>query len=448
MNMQEAIAYLDNVPRFIPGTGPDHARYCLERLGNPQDSFSVIHVAGTNGKGSVCAFLSSILREAGQEVGLFTSPHLLSYNERFKINGKDTDDDAFLSAFCEVKDLAEELIKEGKNPPHHLSMIFLMGMVLFARKGLKWVVIETGLGGRMDATNALPHPAASVITSISLDHTKYLGDTVEAIAGEKAGIIKAGAPVIFDGSDPRSANVIRAAAETAGNKYSEVLPADIKLLSQSGEGIDFIYKSTSFHIPFVAQYQMMNASLALNTMDMLSDKLAISPKDMEADKKAGLSSCIWRGRMDRVLPGVIIDGAHNEDGIAAFVQTACQFQKDYDIYLLFAAVSDKNYPEMIRRILDKLSLRQVITTRVGGDREVPSERLAEIFREYGCGHVTACDDPARAFRDAVSLRDKRDAELKAQAAPGEPGCKKGAMLFCVGSLYLAATAMSTLKSER
>ena len=201
MNYEEAVAYIEETPKFTTKNKLEHTKECLRRLGSPEERFKVIHVAGTNGKGSTCAFLTSILREAGYSCGLFTSPHLVVINERFQINEKNIDDDTFLHAFEKVKKLADELVAEGSYHPTYFEFLFLIGMVIFADAGVDYVVLETGLGGKLDATTAVEHPLACVITSISFDHMQYLGNTITAIAGEKAGIIVPGVPVIYDGND-------------------------------------------------------------------------------------------------------------------------------------------------------------------------------------------------------------------------------------------------------
>ena len=197
MNYEEAVAYIEETPKFTTKNKLEHTKECLRRLGNPQKQFQVVHVAGTNGKGSTCAFLTSVFREAGYSCGLFTSPHLVVINERFQINEKNIDNDTFLRAFEKVKKLADELVAEGSYHPTYFEFLFLMGMVIFADANVDYVILETGLGGRLDATTAVEEPSACVITSISFDHMQYLGNTIEAIAGEKAGIIVPGVPVIY-----------------------------------------------------------------------------------------------------------------------------------------------------------------------------------------------------------------------------------------------------------
>lgn len=430
MNYEEAVAYIEETPKFTTKNKLSHTKECLKRLGNPEKKFRVIHVAGTNGKGSTCAFLTSIFREAGYSCGLFTSPHLVTINERFQINEKNIDDDTFLAAFLKVRALADELVAEGSYHPTYFEMLFLMGMVIFADAGVDYVMLETGLGGRLDATTAVEEPAACVITSISFDHMQYLGNTIREIAGEKAGIIVPGVPVIFDGNDPEAAKVIRDQAEKLGSPWFEVKREDAEIKGITSGGIDFsvkngYYGNTVFSIPFIARYQVMNASLVLKTVEVLKQQISI-PEDAV---KKGLLETRWQGRMETVLPGVIVDGAHNEDGVDKFVETAEHFQKEYPLTLLFSAVDDKDYTDMIRTILGRIRFRHVVVTQVGGYRKVPAEELAEIFRREGCPSAQAFEDTEAAFRAALSLK-------------GEDG-----MLFCVGSLYLVGEIKELLRKE-
>lgn len=419
MNYEEAVAYIEETPKFTTKNKLSHTKECLERLGNPEKKFKVIHVAGTNGKGSTCAFLTSIFREAGYSCGLFTSPHLVVINERFQINEKNIDNQAFMSAFEKVKALADELVAEGSYHPTYFEMLFLMGMVIFAEAGVDYVMLETGLGGRLDATTAVEDPAACVITSISFDHMQYLGNTIAEIAGEKAGIIVPGVPVIYDGNNPEAAKVIRKQAEALGSPYYEVKKENTEILRNTSAGIDFCmeneyYGNTAFSIPFIAGYQVMNAALALKTAEVIKNVVNL-PKDSVL---RGLRETRWQGRMETVLPGVIVDGAHNEDGVEKFVETAEHFQKDYPLTLLFSAVDDKDYTDMIRTVAGRIRFQHVIVTQVGGYRKVPAEQLADIFRKEGCLCAESCEDVESSFRRALEYRGKEG------------------MLFCVGSLYL------------
>jgi len=419
VNYTEAVDYIETIPKFTVKHPPEHTRELLSRLGNPQEGIKIIHVAGTNGKGSVCAYLNAMLLAGGKKTGLFTSPHLVRINERFQINGEDVSDEQFLNAFLKVEKAAKEYEAEGEGHPSYFETLFLMGMLIFKEAGVEYLVMETGLGGRLDATNVVEKPLACIITSISRDHTEYLGDTLEAIAGEKAGIIKAGVPVIYDASQPGPASVIAAKAKEMGSPAWPMEPSFYEMKTQSREGITFTFaypggEKAELAIPYVAKYQMMNASLAFYTMHILQDVHDI-PKNVLAE---GLSKIKWPCRMEMAAPGVIIDGAHNEDGIAQFVSTAGYFAKENEITILFTAVADKHYHEMIGEICEGIHPSHVVATQIDGSRVVPAEVLAEDFRKAGCTDVCAESEIGAAYEKALE--------------------KKGSgMLFCVGSLYLA-----------
>ena len=419
MNYTEAVDYIETIPKFTVKHPPEHTRELLSRLGNPQEGIKIIHVAGTNGKGSVCAYLNAMLLAGGKKTGLFTSPHLVRINERFQINGEDVSDEQFLDAFLKVEKAAKEYEAEGEGHPSYFETLFLMGMLIFKEAGVEYLVMETGLGGRLDATNVVEKPLACIITSISRDHTEYLGDTLEAIAGEKAGIIKAGVPVIYDASQPGPASVIAAKAKEMGSPAWPMEPSFYEMKTQSREGITFTFaypggEKAELAIPYVAKYQMMNASLAFYMMHILQDVHDI-PKNVLAE---GLSKIKWPCRMEMAAPGVIIDGAHNKDGIAQFVSTAGYFAKKNEITILFTAVADKHYHEMIGEICEGIHPSHVVATQIDGSRVVPAEVLAEDFRKAGCTDVCAEPEIGAAYEKAL-------------------GKKGSGMLFCVGSLYLA-----------
>lgn len=256
---------------------------------------------------------------------------------------------------------------------------------------------------------------------------QFLGNTVREIAGEKAGIIVPGVPVIYDGNDKDAAEVIAAKAKELGSPAYKVVQAGAKVLGNNKDGIDFsleddYYGDTRFHIPFIAWYQVMNASLALTTMEVLKDRIPVTMEQLQA----GIANTRWQGRMETILPGVIVDGAHNEDGVRRFVETAERFQKEYPLTLLFSAVNDKDYQDMIHTICSRIKFRKVVTTEVGGYREVPSAELAEIFCKEGCKDIGNSDNIEEAFH-------------MAHEAKGEDG-----MLFCVGSLYLVGEIKTLL----
>ena len=431
MTFKEACNYIEETPKFTRKHSLSHTEECLRRLGNPEKAFRVIHVAGTNGKGSTCAFLDSCLRQAGYRTGLFTSPHLTDIRERFMISGEMVSEETFLSAFERVRILSEEMEAEGEGHPAYFEMLFLMGMLIFKENGAEIVVLETGLGGRLDATTAVRNPAACVITSISRDHMQYLGDTVEEIAGEKAGIIAPGVPVIFDASDERAASVIRKRAEELHSPAYAVRPDEICISKKGLQGIAFLYGNdydghNSYNITSFAEYQVMNACLAIRTLRVLAD-LSGEIRVPYRQIWKGILETRWPGRMEMVFPGVIVDGAHNEDGVQKFLETAESFREENTtVGLLFSAVNDKDYKSMISRIAERLAPDWCVTTEVGGSRQVPAEELAALLASAGVKDAEAVRDPREAFRIAFS---KKPAE---------------GVLFCAGSLYLAGIIKDTV----
>ena len=430
MTYQEAVAYIDETPKFTKKNTLDHTRAFLKRLGDPQEKMKILHVAGTNGKGSVCSFLASMLKAGGKRTGLFTSPHLVKINERFVVDEKDVSDEEFLEAFHTVMDCVEEMKEEGYPHPTYFELLFLIGMKLFERAGVEYLVLETGLGGRLDATNSVAHPLVSVITSISLDHTEYLGDTVAAIAGEKAGIIKEGVPVVYDASCPESAEVIRRRAEELHAPAYPVTPKMYKISKTTKKHIDFsidsgYYDDIRLSISSVAEYQVKNAAEAVTAIRVIDREGAFTDEVI----RKGVEEMRWQGRMETVLPGVIIDGAHNEAGVEEFVKTARRLEADYPVTLLFAAVGDKDYRHMIETICRELRLERVIVTEVGGYRSVDVKVPEELFRQFGAKKITAIPDVEEAFDEA--LREQGDG-----------------ILFCVGSLYLVGNIKSILETRR
>lgn len=429
MNYQEAVDYIEEIPKFTTKNPPEHTRELLKRLGSPQKDFKIIHVAGTNGKGSVCAYLNAMLMEGGYRCGLFTSPHLVCINERYKINNQDISDEEFLHAFLKVKTVVDAFTGEGWEHPSYFETLFLMGMLLFQEKKVQYAILETGLGGRLDATNVIEQPLACIITSISLEHTEYLGDTVAEIASEKAGIIKPGVPVIYDGHNPEAAAVIAARAKELGCRSYMLEDSMYELLTNTREGITFRFSYLEqepqiLRIPYIAAYQMMNASLAYFTMCRLEKEHGISREKLIQ----GIAATRWEGRMETVLPGVIVDGAHNEDGVARFVETACHFRKENKIGILFSAVSDKKHKSMIQMICEQIQPQYVVVTSVGGYRGVSTQELAEEFVSCGCENAVGEPDVESAFEKACALRGD-------------------GMLFCVGSLYLVGEIKALIRGK-
>lgn len=418
MNYTEAVEYVLSVPKFTKKNKLENTIELMERLGRPERGRKIIHVAGTNGKGSVCAFLSSILDKADKRVGLFTSPHLVKINERFQINNVPISDDAFLRAYRQVWTVIEEMQKDGFFHPTYFEILFAVAMVAFKEAGVEYVVLETGLGGRLDATNIVEKPLAVIITSISLDHTEILGDTIAEIAFEKAGIIKEGVPVIYDARNTEAAEVIEKRAKELHAQTFPFYEKMYEILVNTDKSIDFslncsYYENVRVTVPYIAPYQVVNSSLAMLAMKVIDEKQEISL----AAIVDGIAFTTWAGRMETVMPGVILDGAHNAAGVEEFVKTLGRVDSRRRVVLLFSAVVEKNYESMIESICNSAKLDEVIVTEIQGDRIVPAGRLKDIFERYTKAAVTEVPDIREAFAQALQKR-------------------QDGLLFCVGSLYL------------
>lgn len=430
MTYKEAEAYINSVPKFTSKNKPENTMELIRRLGHPERHMKVIHVAGTNGKGSVCAFLSSMLTEGGKRTGLFTSPHLVKINERFQINNEPVSDEIFLDAYERVMKLVEEMQKDGFYHPAYFELLFAVGMVIFEKAQVEYLILETGLGGRLDATNIVEKPVVTVITSISLDHTEILGDTIEEIAGEKAGIIKQGIPIVYDGREKRAEKVILQKAEEENAKAVPLYEEKLSIQGSTDHSVDYLFDESFYQghvitVPYLAPYQVRNSALALLAMEEIDPQHEIG---LETRLQA-IRDTRWQGRMETVLPGVIVDGAHNEDGVHEFVRTLRQVGSSRRIVMLFSAVVEKNYEEMVHTICDTGCIQEVVVTEIHGSRIVPAEELAAVFRKFTSVPVTAISSIEEAFDTAME--------------------KKGdGLLFCVGSLYLVGEVKKVIEEKK
>ncbi len=370
---EEAVDYLYQVPKFTAKNRPEDTKEFLKLLGNPDQKMKIIHVAGTNGKGSVCAYIQGILEEAGFTCAVFTSPHLVDIRERFSINRQMVSKEAFLQAFGKVyKMIGDSRLRDGYHPSF-FEYLFFMAMILFQKENgeceTDYVILETGLGGRLDATNSIATKEISVITEIGLDHMEYLGDTREKIAAEKAGIIARGAPVVFSKDSTEVTKVIQKKAKEQQSPCFSLSKKDYVLLNFKNKIIDFSYHSRYYgyvrlclHTP--AHYQMQNAALAALTAEVLLGKEKLTEEMLAA----GIAKVQWAGGMEEVLPGIYLDGAHNEDGIRAFLGSVAQDQCEGERFLIFSVVSDKQYEKMMTLIFESGLFEHIIFTKIDNSR--------------------------------------------------------------------------------
>ena len=437
--MMQAEEYLEKIPMW---TREKHSltdiRAFLHEMGDPDRKLSIIHVAGTNGKGSVCAFLTSLYRNAGFRTGTFISPHLVTVRERFLLNNEMVSPGKLQAAFETVLETVNIMKEKGYSHPSYFEFLFYMAMALFADETPELVILETGLGGRLDATNVVENPLACVITSISLDHIMYLGDTIEAVAGEKAGIIKRQVPVIYDDTVPEASEVIRERAVQMASKAYPVGKEDFSILETKDQGLSIRAEGEAaqafaaagplvLEIPFEAPYQAENAMLAVKTAVVLGQRER-GFRLTEAQITEGIRTARWAGRMERAGENLYLDGAHNPGGIKAFIQAAASMaaRQKKKAYLLFGAVSDKDYRAMARLLCEGISWAGIGVVHIDSSRSMDTEVLAEAFSQAYKGPVRAFETAGEALR-----------EMKKQAGDE--------LLFCAGSLYLIGELKVQLK---
>ena len=439
ITMQEAWDQIEAIPGYArKKSSLLKVREFLGLLGEPDREFQVIHVAGTNGKGSVCAFLTSMIREAKIPCGTFVSPHLVDIRERFLINGEIVPEPDFIRAFLEVQHACRIWEKRGEPHPTYFEFLFYMGLCIFRNAGVRVLVLETGMGGTYDVTNVVEDPLVSVITSISIDHTAFLGSTIPEIAAHKAGIIKSRRPVVYDDSSPEAAAVIFAKAKEMKSEGFPVTPDEVRRgirtrLVKSPDPVDpgaagyqnmsFSYRGgeTLFEIPFAAPYQLMNAALAIRALEVSG--LPVTP----GQAAAGIKKAKWPARMEEISSGVYLDGAHNEDGIRAFLDAACrlkELRKPDHVRILFAVSADKDHHRMLGEIAERLKPDLWILSKMESHRTLSIKDLEaeaeELRAEYG--EKTECRvsrDVKHAVKELLDLHGERDLSLIA------------------GSLYLA-----------
>ncbi len=416
---EQSVDYLYQVPRFTSKNTMEDTKKFLRELGNPDRKLRIIHVAGTNGKGSVCAYMRSILEAAGKKVAVFTSPHLVDIRERFVIAGKMPEKDRFLEVFLNIYErLNWAELEAGRGyHPTFFEYLFFMAIILFAEEKTDYCILETGLGGRLDATNSVSKKELCVITRISLDHVEYLGDTVAEIAGEKAEILAKGAPLVYCDGDPEASAVFEEKAFSLGVKTYPVSKTHYTNLKFNNKTIDFSLQyrydeSVRFTIATIAPYQVENASLAVRAVEVLDERQEISTEHV----REGLLRCFWAGRMEEVLPEVYVDGAHNEDGVRAFLEAVaadgCGARK-----LLFSVVSDKDYESMLERLVKSGLFREIAIARMKGSRAASLACLEEIMRRYPGRAYTLYEDVGTALHELVTGRN-------------------GMRIYIAGSLYL------------
>lgn len=394
---EEALNWIHARLRLGIKPGLKRMEWMMERLNHPERKLKTIHIGGTNGKGSTVTFLRCILEEAGYKVGTFTSPFFEQFNERISVNGKPVSDQDMLELTNVIKPLADELEETDLGGPTEFEVITAMSLYYFAKQNPVDVVLyEVGLGGRFDSTNII-HPLLSIITSIGLDHVNILGDTYEEIAFEKAGIIKSGTPILTAVKQPEALGAIEAKAqELTAPLYhlgQEFSISNHQTLTK-GEEFTFtsFYKTSSqLQISMLGKHQTENASLAVMAAQLLSMFYSFLIEDSHI--REGLKRAYWPGRMELISeqPTIIMDGAHNEEGIEALVRELQERYEDKNICILFTALSDKKLDKMIQRldeVADKITFTEFDFPRASTAKDLfdlshsKNKHVAENWEEF------------------------------------------------------------------
>ena len=395
MDYQEALAYISGTAFFGSKPGLERIAALLEKLGDPQKQLRFVHIAGTNGKGSCAAMTASILKAAGYKTGLYTSPYLYRFNERMQIGGKQIPDDTLAQLVARVKPIAEAM----DDHPTEFELMTAVAMLWYAEERCDVVVLEVGLGGRFDATNIIDAPEAAVIMNIGLDHTAVLGETVEQIAFEKAGILKPGTEAVLFEQPENVTAVIRARCEELGvplhvADFSQIVSEFDSLYGQS-----FTYRGEPYALPLLGRHQLKNAATVLELVEVLRRK---GWKLEQSDVEHGLYAVSWPGRFELLSddPLFVVDGGHNPQCAQTVAENLLHYFPDKRRILLLGILRDKDVAGLTD-ILDPAADEYLCITP-DSFRALPAAELAEHLKRYG-KPVTVCDS----IRDGVTAALER-----------------------------------------
>ena len=420
MTYKEALEYIHSVTWMGSRPGLSRITELCEKMNNPQNSLRFVHVAGTNGKGSFCCMLSEILSAAGYRVGLFTSPFIKEFNERIRINGENIADEDLAEVTEYVRGFADTM----EDLPTEFELITAIALEYFRRQNCDIVVLEVGMGGRLDSTNVITTPVLSVITEISLDHTGMLGDTVEAIAAEKAGIIKSGVPVMFSGTDARARAVVADAAQNMGCAITYPVYDTLIVERSSVEGSTFAYDGqTGYTISLSGLYQPRNAAAVIcAVMALRQAGYSVSDEAL----RAGLACARWSARFEllRRDPVIIYDGGHNPGGVTVSFASVTQYFPGVKCTALSGIMADKDYAETVE--ISAPHIARVFTVTPDVPRALHASAYADTYRAHGVEAIP-CDNIDSGV--AAAIDDAR---------------REGRPLIIFGSLYMYADIVSAV----
>lgn len=431
MNYEESLKYIAETHKFGIRLGLDNTSKLLELLGNPQENLNIVHVAGTNGKGSVCSFIAKILQEEGYRVGLYTSPFLETFTERIRIDGKNIPEEEVAKIVSIIKEKIEIMVKEGYSYPTEFEIVTAMAFYYYHQQKVDYLVLEVGLGGRYDSTNIIKNPLVSVLVSISLDHIGVLGDTIGKIAYEKAGIIKENSTTIVYKQLKEAEEVIKEVCKEKKSEYIEVNFDDVNIKksdiqSQVYDCSVMGKKYEDLEIKLIGDHQVNNSILALNVIQFLRDNKNL--KISEESIRKGLINTEWPGRIEKIKdnPLFIIDGAHNEDGARSLAKALDKNFKGEKLTLLIGMLEDKDINSVLEILMPRFN--KVITTTPDSDRAMNADKLKEKISKY-IGDITSKPDIKEALNYTLEISNKND------------------IIISAGSLYMIGKVRTLMKNK-
>ena len=401
MNYQEARAFLDEVGKSGSVLGLEGMRELLNRLGNPQDELKFIHISGTNGKGSELAFLSEILTKSGYRTGRYISPTLYSYRERIQVDKEMIDRDSLASLTTKVKTAIDSMLADGLQSPTVFEVETAISFLYFIQKQCDIVVLETGLGGTLDATNVVTTTVLEVIASIGMDHMMFLGNTLGEIAKNKAGIIKPNTAVVSAKQEPEAEAVVKEVSKNQNADLSIVDPKEIKDVHYGYERQSFSYKNwKNIEISLAGTYQIKNAALALEAVEALR---RLGFELSEENVRKGMAGADWRGRFSVIHkdPVVVIDGAHNPAAATVLKESLETYFKGKNLYYIFGVFADKDYEKVIE-LTAPLAKRIVTVQTPDNPRALPAEELKKAVEKVN-PNVTSADSVAKAVEEVKAM---------------------------------------------
>ena len=400
MNYKESRLYIEHAQKYGSVLGLNNMEVMMERLGNPQDELQFIHVAGTNGKGSVLAYVSTVLKEAGYQVGRYVSPTLFSYLERIEINGEPVSEEIFAAQMTKVAKVVTEMVKEGLAHPTPFEIETAVAFLCFKELRCQIVALETGMGGLLDATNLITTTQIAVLTSISMDHMGFLGNTLAEIARNKAGIIKPGCHVVTTRQKPEAMTVVEGTARRFKVPVHVADKDDALVEESSCFGQKFLYGEEEYEISMAGVYQIENAVIALKVVEVLRELgYEISGEAIHR----GMKETVWGGRFSILdkSPVFVIDGAHNPDAALKLEASIQEYFEGKTIYYIMGMFKDKDY-DRVAQIAAPYAKEIMTIATPKNERALPAEELAKTVRKYN-SHVTAM----QSLQDAVEVAYKK-----------------------------------------